>query len=462
LTAATVLALPYLNYRREAGYIPAWVRLGGLEVHGATEADVVAALERGIEEPIEAWYGEERLLLRPEAIGFRVNMLAILREARAQDLPQLLVRYLVERSLERDLRTVEIPLHYDVDMTALDAWLAAIAAERDRAPGAPAPNLETMTLAPGKPGMRLDILASKPLILEALARPADRSVRLVVAETPALAMDVRALQSLLEARIEQFPGIGSIYVHFLPTGEEALVNADVAYAGTSTLKIPILAQLYRKLDGPPLPDTRKIISETMMHSGNFTANLMLGIIGDGDWDRGVQVMNQSFKVLGMKNTFMASPYDRKLATTPNIRTEANQRTDLNTQPDPYMQTTPREIGSALQMLVACAEGGGALIAAYEDAVQPHECQQLLEYMTLNEMSELLLGGLPPGTKAVHKHGYVPDTHGDVAAIWSSKGAYILSVFLYRPYWLEWHISNPTMQEISRATFNFFENQYEGP
>ena len=36
-------------------------------------------------------------------------------------------------------------------------------------------------------------------------------------------------------------------------------------------------------------------------------------------------------------------------------------------------------------------------------------------MSLNEMKEML-GGLPVGAKYVHKHGYVPDTHGDVAAI----------------------------------------------
>lgn len=462
LAAAMLLALPYINYRRTAGFIPAWVRIGGLEVHGATEADVVTALQRGLDEPVEAWYGEERLVLRPETVGFRVDVLAMLREARAQDLPQFLVRYLIEHSLERDVHTVEIPLRYTVSEPALDAWLAEVVAQHDRAPGAPAPSLETLTLAAGKPGTALDIAASRRLILDALARPADRTVKLIVTETPPLPMDVRALESLLQARVDAFPGIGSVYLHFLPTGEEALVNADVAYAGTSTLKIPILAQLYRKLDEPPLPDTRKIISETMAHSGNFTANLMLGIIGDDDWNRGVQAMNDSFRTLGMTNTFMASPYDRKLAVTPRIKTEANQRTDLNTQPDPYMQTTPRDIGSALQMLVACSQGGGALIAAYDDAVAPAECQEALDYMALNEMTELLVGGLPAGVKAVHKHGYVPDTHGDVAAVWTSKGAFIIAVFLYRPSWLEWHISNPTMQELMKASYNFFENQYEGP
>ena len=65
----------------------------------------------------------------------------------------------------------------------------------------------------------------------------------------------------------------------------------------------------------------------MMHSGNFTANLMLGKIGDGDWDVGVQRMNQAFKTLGMQNTFMAMPYDRQIwPGPPRMPTKATART----------------------------------------------------------------------------------------------------------------------------------------
>ncbi len=102
-----------------------------------------------------------------------------------------------------------------------------------------------------------------------------------------------------------------------------------------------------------------------------------------------------------------------------------------------------------------------MIAVYGDAITPEECQQALKYMSYNEMTELLVGGLPEGAQAVHKHGYVPDTHGDVAAIWGPAGPYVLSVFLYRPHWLEWHYSNPTMQELARATWNVFEQMAQG-
>ncbi len=454
--AAVLLAAPYIRYRRTAGVVPGWVRLGGLEVHGATYEEVVAGLNRGLREPVEAYVGDQRVLLRPETVGFQVDVDGMIAQAQGYDTFDRLVRYLVETSLERPPHVTDIPLRYTLDAAALDAWLNQVAARANRPPQPPQPLLQELRLAPGKPGVELDISAARAQVIEALANPTQRTVRLAVRETPAPPLDVAALGTLLQARLEQFPGIGSVWLHFLPTGEEVAINADVAYAGTSTLKIPIMIQLYRVLDGPPDPDTRKIISETMQLSGNFTANLMLGIIGGGDWNRGVAAMNQAFKTLGMRNTFMVAPYDRKLAVAPRIVTEANSRTDLNTQPDPYMQTTPRDIGSSLQMLVACSQGGGTLIAAYGDAITPAECQQALDFMALNEMKELLVGGLPPGVKAVHKHGYVPDTHGDVAAIWSPAGPYVLAVFLYRPVWLEWHISNPTMQDLARATWNFFE------
>jgi len=456
IVAAALLTLPYLRYRKTAGVVPAWVRLGGMEVSGQTAAQVIEALRRGFEEPVAAYYGSERILLRPQTVGFAVDVEAMLAEAQQRNSVFGLVRYLTEKSLNHQPHMVDVPLRYTVNPAALDAWLAEVAANHDRPPQPPQPIVQTMSIAPGKPGQELDIEASRSQVLATLADPNHRSVNLVVAETAAPPIGIQALGDLLKARLDEFPGIASLYLHYLPTGEEITINPDVAYAGTSTLKIPILEQLYRKLDAPPGVETTKIISETMEFSGNFTANLMLGIIGDGDWDVGVKRMNEAFKTLGMKNTFMAAPYDRKMAVPPHVVTEANSRTDLNTQPDPYMQTTARDIGMSLQMLVECSQGGGTLIAAYGDQITPAECQQALDFMSLNEMKQMLPGGLPAGAKYVHKHGYVPDTHGDVAAIWGPAGPYVLSVFLYRPTWLEWGISNPTLNEIAKTTWDFFD------
>ena len=70
-----------------------------------------------------------------------------------------------------------------------------------------------------------------------------------MAESPAQPIDMKAPGALLKARLDEFPGIDSVYLYYLPTGEEIALNADVVYAGTSTFKIPILEQVYRVLDG---------------------------------------------------------------------------------------------------------------------------------------------------------------------------------------------------------------------
>ena len=83
LVAAALLSLPYIRYRRTAGIVPAWVRIGGLEVHGATESEAIISLTRGLDEPLEVWHGDERLVLRRETVGFQVDVYAMLKEAQA-------------------------------------------------------------------------------------------------------------------------------------------------------------------------------------------------------------------------------------------------------------------------------------------------------------------------------------------------------------------------------------------
>jgi beta-lactamase class A len=455
--AAAVLAPSYLWYRRTAGVVPAWVRLAGLDINGATAEEISRSLVQRLDEPLAVYFDDERIVLRPETVGLRVDVEAMLADARQYDTPGNLLRYLVGRGIGRPLTPMNVPLHYAVDEAALDAWLADVAQTHNRDPQRPQPVVSTLSISPGQPGLELEMEASRERVIAALANMEDRTVQLALRETPAPAIDMLALQELLTARLKEFPGIASVFLHHIPSGEEVAINADVAYAGMSTMKILILSELFRKLDQPPGIETTKLITETMSLSGNFTANLLLKIIGDDNADAGVRTLNQSLRTLGLKNSFMATPYDRKYATPPRVVTEANSRKDLNTNPDPYIQTTPRDIGLGLEMLVSCSQGGGTLLAAYGSQYTPAECQQALDFIALNEVYALITEGVPDGTKVIHKHGYAADTHGDVAAIWGPDGPYVLSVFLYRPPWLEWDLSRATMRDISQAVWNYFAN-----
>jgi hypothetical protein len=201
---------------------------------------------------LEVWHGDERLVLRPQEVGFEVDVDALLSAARAADAPGRLVRYLIEDSLERPPQTVDVPIMYRYDDAALEAWLDKTMAERDRPAGAPIPMLEELTLKPGQPGLATDRAeAKKALLVTGLAKAGNRSVKLPVQETPPPPMDVKALGTLLQARLDEFPGIGSVWLHYLPDGRRGRDQRRRRVRGHEHAQDPHHEQVYRKLDHPP-------------------------------------------------------------------------------------------------------------------------------------------------------------------------------------------------------------------
>jgi len=111
------------------------------------------------------------------------------------------------------------------------------------------------------------------------------------------------------------------------------------------------------------------------------------------------------------------------------------------------------------MIYWCAEGGGTLIAAYPNQLEPCECQEMLSLMEANREGTLIEEGLPEGTRIAHKHGWIDDTHADAAIVFSPGGDYVISVFVYRPEWLDLEESTPLIADISKATYSYFNRGF---
>ena len=341
-----------------------------------------------------------------------------------------------------------------------DDFLTNSARHYDRAPKPPLPQLSTGDFTPGESGHELDIPASVPVIESALLSSFRREATLAVRELDPPPPDLSFVTGIVESELASFPGIASAFVKDLRTGDEIAVNADVAYAGMSIIKIAIMAEAYRHLDQRPDPDTTKILTETMTLSGNFTANLLLRMIGNGDAYRGTEILNESMLRLGLINTFMATPYDEKVVP-PTIITPANSRSDINTEPDPYMQTTPTDIGLLLEMIHQCSKGGGTINLIYPDGFDADECQAMIDHMLENQLSGddevpvLIAAGLPENTPIAHKHGWVADTRADAALVFTPGGDYVLVIYLYQPGWVDWDQTNSIMTRISRLVYGCF-------
>ena len=87
ILAALALGPRAWNYYQTQGVLPSWVTLAGYPPAGATLEEIAAAIQVPYQEPVRVYYGEDRLLLRPEEVGFRVDTETMLAQAEAQREP---------------------------------------------------------------------------------------------------------------------------------------------------------------------------------------------------------------------------------------------------------------------------------------------------------------------------------------------------------------------------------------
>lgn len=453
--AVVFLGPQFAGYVSARDAIPPGVTLGGMDIGGATTSEAVANLRQVFESPILVYHGNKRLVLHPEQIDFRIEAEDMVREAQDYGRGLYYLRDFLFYLLDQPPIGRDVPLRFSYDRTQLGAWLQEQAETYDNDPTPAYAKLDTLQFVPGQPGRYSDLDSSAVQIVKAFTNAYNREARMDLNERPPLPPNRETLEAALRQRLARFPGIYALYYQDLSTGEEIDVDADTAFAGMSTVKIPILLKLYYDYDLPIDPGTSRWISETIKSetASNAGANALLYRIGDEDTLTGARRVSDFTRELGYQNTFIAVPYDSDL-TPPHIATPANTNPTYNTFPDPAMQTTPGDVGRMLADIGHCAEGGGNLLAALSDRLSPAKCQEIVGWLEQNPMGFLISYGVPEEALVAHKHGYGSDSQGDVALIQGPEGPYVLAVYVYQTGWVIWGYSNPLMNDLSRLVWNY--------
>ncbi len=484
----------YTRYKAAAAPIAPGVHLASLELsHLKDPADIETALVSGLGQPIAVYYDETRLVLRPEEVDFAVDTAAMVAEAQqyldGPDFVDIALRKLAGIPQQRR----DIPARYSYDAQKLAMWLWRVGEELNHPPqpGRVLPpqwnwrteggtraagEEESDSLAPyatlpatfvgaaqrgwqwtsGTVGQTLLIDESAQLILDALSSTDARTAHLVLQESAPLPLTMAELGRELDAYTSAFPGFAAIYVQDLITGEEATVDVDVAFSGMSTMKIAIASEAYRQMTDFENEAVGQWIDFALGESNNAAANRLLQWVGSGDIYTGGRRVTEMMRALGFTNSYIQTGYDDKSIIS-KIPTEANSRTDWNTNPDTHLQSTPAELGRLLAEIYRCQAGEGLLIETFGGEITPEECAAILFYVSHDEFTEMVWGGLPRPEQSwiIHKHGFVNEAHSDLALIWGPSGPYVIAVYLWRAGWMDWPTSNRTMKEISRIAWNFF-------
>jgi hypothetical protein len=474
LTAALILSIVSLTrYSRQRNNYPAGMSIAGVSVGGLTPAEASQRLLEVYTSPIEMLYNDAIIHIEPAVIGFQPDVETMLAAADLSRTGNSFWGGFWDYLWNRTPNETAIPLSAKISEDRLREYLQNEIATRYDLPPAPAVPIPGGTdFLAGQPGQTLDVDRAILLISDALRSPTNRSVALTFTRSSAARPTIENLEILLKqiVSVSDFDGVVGFYMADLQTGEEIhfainnkqeiTVDPDIAFTASSTIKVAIVASYLINRGSNLDAGTSEIISRVLGKSDNSATDLVLRAV---EANTGPLVVTQNMRTIGLNSTFINGYFflgAPPLSARPI--TPGNSRIDITTDPDPYSQTTPSEMGSLLADIYNCAQNsGGALIAAFPDKVSPATCQLLIDFMAQDKLGSLIQGGVPDGTLVPHKHGYVPASDGvvrdtsDVGIVYTPGGNFVLSIYTYHPVNNVWDIVNPLIGDLTKAVYNYF-------
>ncbi|MFN8412335.1 MAG: serine hydrolase [Anaerolineales bacterium] len=474
LSAAIVFAIiSLIGYSRQRNNYPSGMTIAGVPVGGLTPAETSQRLLEVYTSPIEIKYADAVIQIEPSVVGFQPDIETMLAAADLSRTGGPFWGGFWDYLWNRSTQGTEIPLSATISEERLQEYLQNEISTRYDQPPTPAQPIPGGTdFLPGAPGQTLDLDRAVLLISDALRSPTNRSIALTFTRSSAARPTIENLQILLKQiiTVSKFDGLIGLYMADLQTGQEIHfainnkqeipVEPDIAFTASSTIKVPIVASYLINRGSNLDSNISNVISRVLGKSDNSATDVVLGQI---DPNIGPLIVSQNMKTIGLSSTFINGFfYLGAPPLSPRPVTPGNSRTDVFTDPDPYSQTTPAEMGALLTDIYQCAQsGGGALVAAFPDKVSKDTCQLLIDFMAQDKLGALIQGGVPDGTLVPHKHGYVPAADGtvhdisDVGIVYTPGGNFVLSVYTYHPEYNVWDITNPLIGDLAKAIYNYY-------
>jgi len=463
-----------VGYSRQRSNYPLGMTIAGVTVSGV---DPQTASERVLQvysKPVEIHYSGAVIHIDPTLTGFEIDIESMLAAADLARTSGSFWGGFWDYLWNRDPAPVATPLHSSIIRKRLQDYLQAEIVTRYDRPATPAMAIPgSVNFSPGEPGQELDIDRAIVLIEDALQSPTQRIVSLSYQTTKPPHPTIQNLQILMQqtVNLSGFDGIIGIYlldlqtaqgIHFaLNNGQNVSVQPDIAFTASSTIKIPIMVSYLIKQGSSSLDEQiSALILDMVRKSENPPADVLMRHL---DELMGPLIVTEDMKAIGLENTFIAGYFEPGSPLLANINTPANQRSDINTDPDAYNQTTPSDIGMLLEDIYQCAQdGGGTLVAVFPSQINQQICKEMIAVLVKDKIGVLIEAGVPEGTQVAHKHGWVTDAPtgvikniSDAAIVYTPAGNYVLTIFAYHPEQALWESVSGLFAQLSQVVYNYF-------
>jgi beta-lactamase class A len=242
----------------------------------------------------------------------------------------------------------------------------------------------------------------------------------------------------LEMRIvrqitEHKDAVIGVAFHDLTTGDTLFLNADDSFHAASTMKVPVMIELYRRVDAGRLRLDQPIP----------LANRFASIVDGSPYtlDPGDDSDSAAYKLIGQRVT-LAELIEHMITRSSNLAT--NALIDLVGAKE--ANATARALGARDIRVLRGVEDGKAFRAGMNNTTTARDLATLMEAIetgraasraSCDSMRDVLLrqefnseipAGLPAGTKVAHKTGWITGVLNDAAVVYpSGRRPYVLVV-----------------------------------
>jgi beta-lactamase class A len=267
-----------------------------------------------------------------------------------------------------------------------------------------------------------------------------------------------SLAARVRERVQQVPGAEvGVAFHRLGSASDTLyINADESMHAASTMKVPVMIELFRQVDSHGLSLDQKILlvnrfgsivdgSPYSLNSGDDSDSLVYRMVGDRVGVRDLMyhmitrssnlATNALIALVGAKRTTaaMRSLGAEKIQVLRGVEDGKAYERGLNNT------TTARDLAIIMEAIQE------------NRAASPESCEAMRQILLHQEFNDEIPAGLPTGTPVAHKTGQITAHLHDAAIVYPrDAGPYVL-VILTRGIPDE-KVARSLMADISRMVY----------
>jgi len=250
--------------------------------------------------------------------------------------------------------------------------------------------------------------------------------------TPAQLQD--SLKSVIERRTANVNGaVVGVAFRDLQTGDTLFSNADDSFHAASTMKVPVMIELFRRVDAGALRLDQGIL--LINQFGSIVDHSAYGLDAADDSD------SSAYALVG-RRVPVRDLIDRMITRSSNLATNAL----IELVGADRANATAHELGARSIRVLRGVEDNKAFRAGLNNTTTARDLAVLLEAIetgraasrpSCDAMRDILLrqefsaeipAGLPPGTKVAHKTGWITGVLHDAAIVYpANRKPYVLVV-----------------------------------